>query len=84
MGNFMIYQDGLETIFLQLFAHPEHSEYFSIISVIIFGVNIFLRNKNMDIIGNDFFGFIEDSFALMSFTIPLPSRCSSDLDFRIF
>jgi len=39
-GNFMVYQDRIERNLLQLFAHPENSEYFSIISGIIFEVNI--------------------------------------------
>jgi len=36
MGNFMIWQDRIETNLLQLFAQQEDSELFSIISVIIF------------------------------------------------
>jgi len=36
----MVYQDRLETNLLQLFAHPENSEWFSVISGIIFKVNI--------------------------------------------
>ena len=40
IGNFMIHQDRLETNLLQLFRHSENSELFSIISVIIFEVNI--------------------------------------------
>jgi len=40
IGNFMVYQDRLETNLLQLFRHPENSEWFSMISVIIFEVNI--------------------------------------------
>jgi len=40
IGNFMAYQDRIETNLLQLFAHPETSEWFSIISGIIFEVNI--------------------------------------------
>jgi len=35
IGNFMIYQDRLETNLLKLFAHLENSEWFSIVSVII-------------------------------------------------
>ena len=38
-GNFVVYQDRLETYSLQLFEHPENSEWFSTISVIIFEVN---------------------------------------------
>ena len=40
IGNFMVYQDRLEINLLQLFGHPDNSEWFSIISVIIFEVNI--------------------------------------------
>jgi len=40
IGNFMVYQDRLETNLLQLFGHPENSERFFIISIIIFEVNI--------------------------------------------
>jgi len=36
----MVYQDRIETNLLQPFAHPEISERFSIISCIIFEVNI--------------------------------------------
>ena len=36
ISNFMIYQDRIETNLLQPFAHPQSSEWFSIISVIIF------------------------------------------------
>jgi len=36
----MVYQDRLETNLLQPFAHPETTEWFSIISAIIFEVNI--------------------------------------------
>jgi len=36
----MIYQDRLETNLLQLFAHTQSSEWFSIISAINFEVNI--------------------------------------------
>jgi len=30
-SNFMVYQDRLETNLFQLFAHPENSEWFSIV-----------------------------------------------------
>ena len=39
-GNLIDYQDRLETILFQLFAHSENLEWFSIISVIVFEVNI--------------------------------------------
>jgi len=45
IGNFMVYQDWLETNLLQLFGHPENSEWFSIISVIIFAVNVVDEQK---------------------------------------
>jgi len=40
IGNLMVYQDRLEKYLLQLFRHPENSEWFSIISVITFEVSI--------------------------------------------
>jgi len=46
-GIFRVYQDRLETNLLQLFTHPENSECFSIIYVIIFEVNIVTaKNKH--------------------------------------
>ena len=39
IGHFMVYHDRLETNLLQLYRHPDNSEWFSIISVIIFEVN---------------------------------------------
>jgi len=44
-GYFIVYQDRLETNLLQLSRHPENSEWFSIISVIIFEVNIVDEQK---------------------------------------
>jgi len=41
----MVYQDRPETNLLQLFRHPENSEWFSIISVIIFEINIVDEQK---------------------------------------
>jgi len=41
----MVYQDQLETNLLQLFGHPESSEWFSIISVIIFEVSVVDEQK---------------------------------------
>jgi len=43
----MVYQYRLETNLLQLFVHPENSEWFSIISVIIFEINIFFEQKQV-------------------------------------
>jgi len=44
-GNFMVYQDPTEASLLQLFAHPYTSDWFSIISSIIFEVNIVAEQK---------------------------------------
>jgi len=41
----MVYQDRLEITLLQLLAHPESSEWFSIIFVNIFEVNIVSEQK---------------------------------------
>jgi len=40
IGNFMVYQDRLETKLLQLFAHTQNSQWFSIIFAMIFEVNV--------------------------------------------
>jgi len=39
------YQDLVETYLLQLFTHPQHSEWFSTLYVIIFEVNIVAEQK---------------------------------------
>ena len=41
--NFMVYQERFETKLLQLFAHPESSEWFSIIPIIIFELTSILK-----------------------------------------
>jgi len=41
----MVYQYRHETNLLQLIAHPENSKWFSIISVVIFKVNIISAKK---------------------------------------
>jgi len=38
-------QDLVETNLLRLFTHPQHSQWFSTLSVIIFEVNIFAEKK---------------------------------------
>jgi len=40
IDNFIVYQDRIETDLLNLCVHPEDSEWSSVISVIIFEVNI--------------------------------------------
>jgi len=42
----MVYQDRLETMLLQLYAHSQHSEWVSMISVDIFGVNLLMEQKH--------------------------------------
>jgi len=46
ISNFMIYQNRLQTILLQLFAHSQNSEWFSMISD-SFKVNIVAEHGNM-------------------------------------
>ena len=41
----MVYQDWIETNLLQIFAHPEISEWFSTISGITFEANIVAKQK---------------------------------------
>jgi len=45
MDKLMVWQDRIETNLLQLFAQQENSEWFSIISVVIFEVNIVAEQK---------------------------------------
>jgi len=45
IGNLIVYQDRIETDLLKLFAHPENSGWFSVISVIMFEVNIVAEQK---------------------------------------
>jgi len=45
MGNFMVYQDRFERNLLQLLEHPSNSEWFSIISPILFEVNVVALQK---------------------------------------
>jgi len=41
----MVYLDRIETNLLELFAHPEISDWFSILSGIVFEVNIVAEQK---------------------------------------
>jgi len=68
----MVCQDWIETSLLQLFAQQENSEWFLIISAIVFEVNIVAeRNKNID---NDLLVFYKFPFP-STFVLPLPFRC---------
>ena len=51
----MVCQDWIETNLLQLFAHPDTSEWFSIISGIIFEVNIVAEQKQAQLVTIFFF-----------------------------
>jgi len=47
IGNFMVYQDRTETYLLQLFAHPETSDWFSIIlALFLRSTSLLNRNKH--------------------------------------
>ena len=45
IGNFIVYQGRIETDLLKLCAHPENSEWFSVISVVICEVEIVAEQK---------------------------------------
>ena len=45
IGNFIVYQDRIETDLLKLCVHPENLEWFSVISVIISEINIVAEQK---------------------------------------
>jgi len=72
IGNFVVYQHRIETNLLQLFAHPETSEWFSVISDISFEVKLLLnRNKH----NNDLFVFLQVSIVLNPLTASPLLRC---------
>jgi len=70
VGNFMVYQDRIETNLLQLFAQQGNSEWFSIISVVILR-SILLLNRNKNI-GNDLLVFYKFPFPSTFILLPLP------------
>jgi len=72
--NFMVYKNGLETNLLQLFAHPQNSELFSISSAIILRSTFLLRKNKL--IGNDLFVFYGLPLPSTFLLLPLPYRCS--------
>ena len=65
IGNFTVYQNGLETNLLQPFAHPEKFR---------IEVNIVAAQKQASLV--TIFCFLQVSIALNSSTVPLPYRCS--------
>ena len=56
IGNFIVYQDRIETDLLKLCVQPENLEWFSVISVIIHEVNIVAKRKQAQL-SNDSFVF---------------------------
>jgi len=69
----MVYQDRLETNLLQLFGHPENSELFSIIFVIIFEVNVVDEQKQRYLA--NFFSFYKFPLSSIVSLLPLSYRC---------
>jgi len=53
----VVYQDRLETNLLQLFRHPETSDWFPIISVITFETNIVVEQKQAELVTIFFYKF---------------------------
>jgi len=62
----MVYQDRLKTYLLQLLTHPETLEWFSVISVIIFKVNIVAAQKQALLV--KIFLFFKAFISLNAFT----------------
>jgi len=67
MGKFLVYQDRLETNLWQLFAHPQTSQWFSVVSGIIFVVNVISGQKQAYV---SFFCFLQASIVFSFFTSP--------------
>jgi len=76
----MVYRDRLETYLLQLFAHPETLGEFSMISVIIFEVNIVSEQKQTVLI--PLFLFFKIFIALNSYSPPCPTAVPVSLERR--
>ena len=70
----MVYKDPLETILLQLFAHPQNSQWFSIRSALFLRSTLLLRENRHN--WYRFVCFLQASVTLNSFISPLPYRCS--------
>ena len=74
MVNLMVYHYRLETNLLQLFAHPETSEWYSMISVFIFEVDVIAEQKQAWLV-NDFLVFAGFYCTHLLYP-PLPCYCS--------
>jgi len=73
----MVWQDRFETNLLQLFAHPETSEWFSIISVITSEVNIVAAQKQAQLI---YFVFCKFPLPSTHLLPPCPTAFPASLD----
>jgi len=74
----MVRQDRIETNFLQLFEHPETSEWFSIIPSIIFEVGIVSEQKKAYVV--TIFCFLQICIALKVFSaFPCPTALPASL-----
>jgi len=76
----MVYQDRLKTYLLQLLTHPETLEWFSVISVIIFKVNIVAAQKQALLV--KIFLFFKAFISLNAFTSSYPTAVSASLEER--
>jgi len=70
ISKFLFYKDRLETKLLQRFAHRENSEWFSIISGIIFEFNIVAEQKQAQMV--TIFLFFINFHCLQLFYCPAP------------
>jgi len=74
IGNFMVYQDRLETFIAAIRTARNLRVVFYNLSVIIFEVNIVAEHKQALLI--TIFCFLKFSLRSSLFTAPLPCRCS--------
>jgi len=77
----MVYQDQLETNLLQLFGHPENSEWFSVISV-IFEVNIVDEQKKTEFV-TIFFVFLSFHCPQLFYISPCPTAAPASLNIYV-
>jgi len=75
--NFMACQDRIETDLLQLFAHAETSEWFSIISGIIFEVSIVAEREQA--LATIFLFFIKLHCPQLFYCLPCPTAFPASL-----
>jgi len=80
--NFMVYHDRLETNSLQLFRHPENSEWFSIISGIIFEVDIADEQKQTRLV-MIFLFFITLHCPQLFYCSPCPTAVPASLNLHV-